>query len=285
MAIRRKTRGRNVSKPRASAKEVLTDSIETIEERLRSYTWNIRLKAVKELGKLDDKEKILGLLVKMLGDRSSKVLVAVADVLGNVAGNEKTRDATLEILKDKLYDEHDRVRMCAADALAMAAGNEKSRDTAFGILKNALSDDNDYELQLYAIWALKSATGKGVDISGIVGELGGLLSNTTVGSTAAQTLEKAAKNGVDMSAAFETLVKALSEGDSHTGERAVAILINAAEKGGHNTRMGILSTVMGVIRSEWFISGADQNSMAYERTVMGLGAVMQKIEELEREAA
>ena len=285
MAIRRKTRGRNVSKPRASAKEVLTDSIETIEERLRSYTWNIRLKAVKELGKLDDKEKILGLLVKMLGDRSSKVLVAVADVLGNVAGNEKTRDATLEILKDKLYDEHDRVRMCAADALAMAAGNEKSRDTAFGILKNALSDDNDYELQLYAIWALKSATGKGVDISGIVGELGGLLSNTTVGSTAAQTLEKAAKNGVDMSAAFETLVKALSEGDSHTGERAVEILINAAEKGGHNTRMGILSTVMGVIRSEWFISGADQNSMAYERTVMGLGAVMQKIEELEREAA
>ena len=231
-------------------------SLDDIEERLQSPKWNIRLKAVRELVKEEDKEKAAELLVKMMHDRRTLVREQAASILLVLVSDEKS-DLSRSI-----------------------------KGLSFFVGRYFMETHADRIMKRKAVSILRAAARNGTDISEMVDGLVECLEDFDEGITgdALRALGMAAANKKGQDRTISRLIENCENAEfDMIEENIIRALGIAAERGDRQTREKVVSAVIEIINSDWFREEAEDNSDIYLDMMEELGILMKKIEKRESE--
>ena len=282
MMMRRKTG--KTSKAPASEKEPLTDRADARKQEIFEIFMSGQYRQLVEL--MQQTKEYITILADLVSDDRWLIRRCAIRGLQHAADNGIDISEAVRALGKALYDEDTEVQWDAIRDLKIAAEKGMDISDCFNEIENALSDEKpQVREKIGMLW--KIAAEKGMDISEHIPALAKALhdKDADVRWVISDVLTTAAWKGADVSVAIEALTNAISDVRWEVRENVVEALDNAAEKGDHQTREKIVSELMRFIKSEEFIREAQRNTPKYIDMVEKLGRLINRIYELEREAA
>jgi hypothetical protein len=242
--------------------------------------------AVRKMRRRREIKKLAG----ALGSTDATVLLGATADLGNAASKGEDITPAIPALVEVLGEEGD-VQKNAINALGDALANEGNRTAILKTLEKALCDFKPhYELKTARIIgnaarvlgkALDSLNYK-VDITPMIPALAIHLGDDHAfdHQEIVYTLEIAAGKGMDIAPAIPALARKLGSVNNFLRASAAQVLGNIASKG-QKTQTLVVNEIIGLMRSDWFQSEMERNSVEYERTATTIAKVLDTVRKTE----
>jgi hypothetical protein len=239
--------------------------------------------AVRKMRRRKEIKKLAG----ALGSTDATVLLGATADLGNAASKGEDITPAIPALVEVLGEEGD-VQKNAINALGDALANEGNRTAILKTLEKALCDFKPYyelktaRIRGNAARVLGKALNYNVDITPMIPALAIHLGDDHAfdHQEIVYTLEIAAGKGMDIAPAIPALARKLGSVNNFLRASAAQVLGNIASKG-QKTQTLVVNEIIGLMRSDWFQSEMERNSVEYERTATTIAKVLDTVRKTE----